>query len=219
MNSKHRSPPLPRPSPIYSPAMSTWEAAQMTDDALYARRPGSPARQHRCAARFRSSGRRAVGNRSAIGMTWRTCWAWRWRSCATANARASPSPCRMIFPSCISIVNRWRARCSTCWRTPSATRRVTRPSGWVPPACRMKRAFWVEDAGPGVPAEERQLIFEKFYRGTTAGAAPGGTGLGLTIAAEIVHFHQGRLLVEEVHPHGARFVIVLPREAGDGGAR
>jgi len=76
--------------------------------------------------------------------------------------------------------------------------------------------FWVEDSGPGVPPEERQLIFEKFYRGATAGASPAGTGLGLTIAAEIVRYHQGRLWVEEVHPHGARFVIALPQENSNG---
>jgi len=72
--------------------------------------------------------------------------------------------------------------------------------------------IWVEDAGPGIPPVERERIFEKFYRGTAAEKAPSGTGLGLAITAEIVRFHGGRIWVEDVQPHGARFVIALPRE-------
>ena len=72
--------------------------------------------------------------------------------------------------------------------------------------------LWVEDHGPGIPAEEQQRIFEKFYRGATAGVSPRGTGLGLAIAAQIVRFHQGKIWVENVHPHGARFIMALPRE-------
>jgi two-component system sensor histidine kinase KdpD len=73
--------------------------------------------------------------------------------------------------------------------------------------------LWVEDTGPGIPQEERLRIFEKFYRGSTSQRASQGTGLGLAIAAEIVRFHHGRLWVEDVFPHGARFVIALPRQA------
>jgi two-component system, OmpR family, sensor histidine kinase KdpD len=71
--------------------------------------------------------------------------------------------------------------------------------------------LWVEDEGPGIDSEERQQVFEKFYRGKTAVAVPSGTGLGLTISAEIVRFHNGRIWIEEVIPHGARFVIALPK--------
>jgi two-component system sensor histidine kinase KdpD len=74
--------------------------------------------------------------------------------------------------------------------------------------------LWVEDSGPGIPPEEQQRIFEKFYRGTNSGISPQGTGLGLAIAAEIVRFHQGRLWVEDVQPHGARFVMTLPIRQG-----
>ena len=72
--------------------------------------------------------------------------------------------------------------------------------------------MWVEDTGPGIADVERERIFEQFYRGAAAGAAPAGTGLGLTITAEIVRYHGGRIWVEDVQPHGARFVIALPKE-------
>lgn len=72
--------------------------------------------------------------------------------------------------------------------------------------------MWVEDQGPGIPPAERDHIFEQFYRGAAAATAPSGTGLGLAIAAEIVRASGGRIWVEDVQPHGARFVIALPRE-------
>ncbi len=73
--------------------------------------------------------------------------------------------------------------------------------------------MWVEDAGPGISPEEKPRIFEKFYRGESAEIAPSGTGLGLAISREIVRFHGGQVFVEDVHPHGARFVVALPLES------
>jgi len=75
--------------------------------------------------------------------------------------------------------------------------------------------MWVEDEGPGIPSEERERVFGKFYRGKSAATAS-GTGIGLAITSEIVRFHGGRIWTEDVMPHGARFVIALPR-AGTGG--
>jgi two-component system, OmpR family, sensor histidine kinase KdpD len=71
--------------------------------------------------------------------------------------------------------------------------------------------LWIEDEGPGIPADEHEAVFDKFYRGRGTGArAPSGTGLGLAIAREIVRAHGGSIHVEDVRPHGARFVITLP---------
>lgn len=70
--------------------------------------------------------------------------------------------------------------------------------------------LWVEDEGPGLLPEESAKIFKKFYRGASASAVRSGTGLGLAIAEEIVRFHGGRIGVEAVQPHGARFVVTLP---------
>ena len=81
--------------------------------------------------------------------------------------------------------------------------------------------LWVEDEGPGIPLDEHEAVFEKFYRGRRAGAkVPSGTGLGLAIAREIVRAHGGVISVEDVEPHGARFVIAMPgstRHAAAGG--
>jgi len=71
--------------------------------------------------------------------------------------------------------------------------------------------IWVEDRGPGIAPEEQEAVFKKFYRGHGAsGHAPSGTGLGLAITREIVRSHGGTIRVEDVVPHGARFVIALP---------
>jgi len=75
--------------------------------------------------------------------------------------------------------------------------------------------LWVEDQGPGVPPDEHEAVFAKFYRGQgTGGHAPSGTGLGLAITREIVRSHGGTIRVEDVVPHGARFVITLPSRGG-----
>ncbi len=70
----------------------------------------------------------------------------------------------------------------------------------------------VDDAGPGVPADRRQRIFERFAR--APGAEPGpGAGLGLAIVARHVALHEGTVRVEDSPSGGARFVIELPTGA------
>ncbi len=72
----------------------------------------------------------------------------------------------------------------------------------------------VEDDGPGVPPEERALIFDRFARGGEAGrrGAGLGVGLGLALVAEHVRLHGGRVWVEDRRDGkpGARFVVELP---------
>lgn len=72
----------------------------------------------------------------------------------------------------------------------------------------------VEDAGHGVPETERELIFDRFSRGTAGGnrGADSGTGLGLALVDEHVRLHGGRVWVENRRDGkaGARFVIELP---------
>jgi signal transduction histidine kinase len=70
----------------------------------------------------------------------------------------------------------------------------------------------VADEGPGIPQEEAERVFERFYRPDPSRSAPaGGAGLGLSIARWIVDLHGGRIRVEEAEPHGCRMVVELPR--------
>ncbi len=74
--------------------------------------------------------------------------------------------------------------------------------------------FEVDDAGPGVPAADRERVFERFSRGGAGRRAPGtGVGLGLALVSEHVALHKGRVFVEERPGGGARFVIELPTAA------
>ena len=68
------------------------------------------------------------------------------------------------------------------------------------------------DRGPGVPEDERELIFERFQHGTSAGHR-GGLGLGLYISKEIVQLHGGTISCEAPIGGGARFVVRLPERS------
>ena len=69
----------------------------------------------------------------------------------------------------------------------------------------------VEDDGPGIPADERDRIFEPFYRlDRSRDRATGGFGLGLSIARKAIELHGGTLRVEQGALGGARFILALP---------
>ncbi|MGE4241306.1 ATP-binding protein [Ramlibacter sp.] len=68
----------------------------------------------------------------------------------------------------------------------------------------------VADRGPGVPAAERERIFEPFYRLSGASEREGGVGLGLALVRSITHRHGGTVHCEENPGGGARFVLRLP---------
>jgi PAS domain S-box-containing protein len=67
----------------------------------------------------------------------------------------------------------------------------------------------VTDTGPGIPREEQQRVFEKFYRASNI-AGTKGSGLGLAIVKSIVDSYHGRVWVESVVGQGASFFVVLP---------
>lgn len=70
----------------------------------------------------------------------------------------------------------------------------------------------VLDDGPGIPPEDAERVFERFYRADAArAAADGGAGLGLAIARWIVDLHGGDIHPERREPHGCRMVVTLPR--------
>ena len=68
----------------------------------------------------------------------------------------------------------------------------------------------VSDTGPGVPDDEKRRIFERFYRSEKSRSHRGHFGLGLSIAAEIVKKHNGRIWVQDATIGGAEFVVELP---------
>jgi len=69
----------------------------------------------------------------------------------------------------------------------------------------------VIDSGPGIPAEERNRIFEAFYQGKTPqGGHVKGTGIGLSVVTEFVNAHGGSIEILEAAAGGAHFRVRLP---------
>ncbi len=69
----------------------------------------------------------------------------------------------------------------------------------------------VKDEGPGIPAEARERLFDRFYRVDAArGRAIAGSGLGLAICMEVAMAHGGRVWVDSTPPHGSTFSLALP---------
>jgi signal transduction histidine kinase len=69
----------------------------------------------------------------------------------------------------------------------------------------------VADDGPGIPAEQRGRVFERFTRLDAArSAATGGAGLGLAIVLDIVRRHHGTISIDPDHQPGTRFIVTLP---------
>jgi signal transduction histidine kinase len=69
-----------------------------------------------------------------------------------------------------------------------------------------------DDAGPGVPAEHRDRIFERFSTSGTTRGSGSSTGIGLALVVEALRAHGGAVWCAEPDGDGARFVVRLPRE-------
>jgi signal transduction histidine kinase len=73
----------------------------------------------------------------------------------------------------------------------------------------------VEDTGEGIPAEEREAIFEKFHQIRRDGQRKAhGTGLGLSIAKSLIELHGGQIQVQSEVGRGSRFIFTLPAPEG-----
>ena len=71
--------------------------------------------------------------------------------------------------------------------------------------------LWVEDRGPGIPAAERNHVFEPFYRlEPSRNRESGGAGLGLTIVRQIVEHNRGTVIIEDRPGGGTRMRVRLP---------
>jgi len=75
-----------------------------------------------------------------------------------------------------------------------------------------KIEMWVRDDGPGIPAESRERVFERFYRVDRARSREtGGTGLGLSIVKHIVQAHGGEVWLKSEMGAGTTFHFTLPK--------
>ncbi|HEY6821476.1 MAG TPA: sensor histidine kinase, partial [Burkholderiales bacterium] len=92
--------------------------------------------------------------------------------------------------------------------------KYTPPAGRVDVEVRAEREgalLEVRDTGPGIPAEERERVFDRFYR--VPGSAQTGSGLGLAIARRIAQAHGGSIELGDAAPHGLRVTVRLPLAA------
>jgi signal transduction histidine kinase len=90
----------------------------------------------------------------------------------------------------------------------SNAQRYTPRGGHITVSTRLARGdviLTVTDSGPGIAPEDRELIFEPFYRGDRS-----GLGLGLAIAKSLVDLHNGRIWVDNSDRHGSEFCVALP---------
>ena len=90
--------------------------------------------------------------------------------------------------------------------------KFTNPGGEVVLSAQAKESFVrfaVQDTGAGIPEEDLERIFERFYKADRARSG-GGTGLGLSIARHIVEAHGGRIWAESVEGKGSTFYFTIP---------
>ncbi|WP_434818415.1 sensor histidine kinase [Corynebacterium macclintockiae] len=71
----------------------------------------------------------------------------------------------------------------------------------------------VADSGPGIPKEDREKVFDRFYRSIKARAMP-GSGLGLAIVKQVIERHHGVIVADESDDGGALMRVVLPGQPG-----
>ena len=78
----------------------------------------------------------------------------------------------------------------------------------------------VDDDGPGIPAADRERVFERFTRLDDSRArTQGGSGLGLAVVRAIVSRHRGQIRIEDSPLGGARVVVELPAGSQPGTLR
>ena len=69
----------------------------------------------------------------------------------------------------------------------------------------------ISDTGPGIPEDERDLIFERFYRsGSDLNRDAGGTGIGLSLVKELVSLMHGDVCVRNLSSQGSAFIVTIP---------
>ena len=69
--------------------------------------------------------------------------------------------------------------------------------------------FTIEDNGPGIPPEEQERVFHKFYQSDNSRKMD-GNGLGLSLAKQIIALSDGTIRVDNLQKGGCRFTVWLP---------
>jgi two-component system phosphate regulon sensor histidine kinase PhoR len=90
--------------------------------------------------------------------------------------------------------------------------KFTRPGGEITLAVHTEEdfvCFSVSDTGEGIPVDDLERIFERFYKADRARSG-GGTGLGLSIARHLVEAHGGRIWAESTEGQGSTFHFTIP---------
>lgn len=73
----------------------------------------------------------------------------------------------------------------------------------------------IKDGGVGIPKSEQPKLFDRFFRASTSSGIA-GTGIGLSLAAQIVELHGGRIQVKSEEGQGSTFTVQLPLRSADG---
>jgi len=77
----------------------------------------------------------------------------------------------------------------------------------------LQNGFFIQDEGPGIPAEEKNMVFEKFYRiGNEQTRKAQGTGLGLFLCKKIAELHQATIQLQSASPPGLLVSVHFPLE-------
>jgi len=74
-------------------------------------------------------------------------------------------------------------------------------------------AITIHNQGSFIPPEEREKVFQRFYRCTGSSGAVSGTGIGLSVVRRIAEAHHGSVSVESDRASGTTFAITLPHDA------
>ena len=67
----------------------------------------------------------------------------------------------------------------------------------------------IKDEGPGIPTDEQNKIYQRFYRGSSSTTAE-GSGVGLYLTRKIIEEQGGTVMVKQRHPRGSNFQLTLP---------
>jgi two-component system sensor histidine kinase KdpD len=76
-------------------------------------------------------------------------------------------------------------------------------------------AITVRNEGSFIPLEEREKVFQRFYRCSGSAGTVSGSGIGLSVVRRIAEAHRGRVWVDSDHANGTTFAITLPRRTSE----